>query len=53
MPPTNDEINALVAASMDAVEELLIAAQYSRRPAVRQRLERLQAALAPFVPSAG
>lgn len=48
MPPTEDEIAALVAAATDAAEELMIAATYSRRPAVQERLDRLRAALAPF-----
>jgi len=47
MPPTANEIDALVAAATDAAEELMIAASYSRRPAVQARLERLRAALAP------
>ena len=46
--PTDEEIRALVDAATDAAEELMIAASYSRRPAVQQRLERLRAALAPF-----
>lgn len=48
MPPTEDEIRTLVAAATDAAEELMIAASYSRRPAVQERLERLRAALVPF-----
>lgn len=53
MPPTPAEIDALVAAATDAAEELMIAATYSRRPAVRERLERLRAALASFAPREG
>ena len=48
--PTQDEIAALVAAATEAAEELMIATAYSRRPAVRERLERLRAALVPFAP---
>jgi len=48
--PTQDEIDALVAAASDAAEELMIAASYSRRPAVQERLDRLRAALVPFTP---
>ena len=36
-----DAWRELVAAATDAVEELYIAAQYSRRPAVRERWQRL------------
>jgi hypothetical protein len=51
--PTQDEIAALVAAATEAAEAaeaLMIATAYSRRPAVRERLERLRAALVPFAP---
>lgn len=53
VPPTPAEIDALVAAATDAAEELMIAATYSRRPAVRERLELLRAALASFAPREG
>lgn len=46
--PTDEEIHALVAAATEAAEELMIAAAYSRRPAVQERLVRLRAALVPF-----
>lgn len=48
MTATQAEIDALVAAATDAAEELYIAVQYSRRPAVRERWERLTEALKPF-----
>jgi hypothetical protein len=38
-------VRELVAAATDAAEELYIAMQYSRRPAVRERHARLVAAL--------
>jgi hypothetical protein len=48
MPPTEDEIRALVEAATDATEELYIASMYTRRPAVRQRFDALIHALVPF-----
>ena len=41
----DEAMRELVEAATDAAEELYIAAQYSRRPAVRERWQRLVAAL--------
>ncbi len=46
MATVPDEVlDELIAAATDAAEELYIAAQYSRRDAVKERWQRLLAAL--------